>query len=162
MTRVNVPVILKSLSKLLQKYVFISAFDQHSDTVLFNLYHSLSFISRRQNVDKFFFIFPRKTLWYFMQIVSLEDNLREMPNPLFSEKKKKSTIFKRPLLISLPSLLSVNWNRFTSRKLAYIILTPYTPLLLKTGIYRGIHYFSYFCSKHRLWVLVRTTSMRRF
>ena len=25
-------------------------------------------------------------------------------------------------------------------------------------VYRGIHYFSYFCSKHRLWVLVRTAS----
>ena len=28
----------------------------------------------------------------------------------------------------------------------------------KTGVYRGIHYFSYFCSKHKLWVLVRTAS----
>ena len=27
---------------------------------------------------------------------------------------------------------------------------------------RGIHYFPYFCSKHRLWVLVRTASSRRF
>ena len=25
-------------------------------------------------------------------------------------------------------------------------------------VYRGIHYFSYFCSKHRLWVRVRTAS----
>ena len=32
-----------------------------------------------------------------------------------------------------------------SRKHAYIILTPQTPLLYsKTGVYRGIHYFSYF------------------
>ena len=36
----------------------------------------------------------------------------------------------------------------TSRKHAYIILTPLNPLLYsKTGVYRGIHYFSYFCSK---------------
>ena len=35
-------------------------------------------------------------------------------------------------------------------------------LYSKTGVYRGIHYFSYFCSKHRLWVLVRTASPRRF
>ena len=26
----------------------------------------------------------------------------------------------------------------------------------------GIHYLSYFCSKHRLWVRVRTASPRRF
>ena len=35
-------------------------------------------------------------------------------------------------------------------------------VMSKTGVYRGIHYFSYFCSKYRLWVLVRTTSARRF
>ena len=37
---------------------------------------------------------------------------------------------------------------FPSRKHTHIILTPKTPLLYsKTGVYRGIHYFSYFCSK---------------
>ena len=52
-----------------------------------------------------------------------------------------------------------------SRKHAYIIKTliKKNPLLdSKTGVYRGIHYFSYFHSKHRLWVLVRTASPRRF
>ena len=40
---------------------------------------------------------------------------------------------------------------------------PQTPLLYsKTGVYRGMHYFSYFCSKHKFWVLVRTASTRRF
>ena len=35
-----------------------------------------------------------------------------------------------------------------SRKHAYIILTPLNPILYsKTGVYRGIHYFSYFRSK---------------
>ena len=35
----------------------------------------------------------------------------------------------------------------TSQKHAYIILTPLNPLLYsKTGVYRGIHYFSCFCS----------------
>ena len=46
-----------------------------------------------------------------------------------------------------------------------ICLYNFDPLKLlyrKTGVYRGIHYFSYFCSKHRLWVLVRTASPRRF
>ena len=38
--------------------------------------------------------------------------------------------------------------RLTSRKHIYIILTPFYPILCsKTGVYRGIHYFSYFCSK---------------
>ena len=40
---------------------------------------------------------------------------------------------------------------------------PYTPLLYsKNRVYRGIHFFSYFAPKHRLWVLVRTASLRRF
>ena len=35
-----------------------------------------------------------------------------------------------------------------SRKHVHIILTSLNPLLYsKTGVYRGIHYFSYFCSK---------------
>ena len=52
---------------------------------------------------------------------------------------------------------------FSPRKHTYLILTPLKPILYsKTGVYRGIHYFSYFCSKHRLWVFVRTASARRF
>ena len=36
----------------------------------------------------------------------------------------------------------------SSRKHTYIILTPLNPILCsKTGVYRDIHYFSYFCSK---------------
>ena len=39
----------------------------------------------------------------------------------------------------------------THRPIAYIILTPLTPLLYtKTGVYRGMHYCS-FARKHRLW-----------
>ena len=35
-----------------------------------------------------------------------------------------------------------------SRKHAYIILTPLNPTFIKyTGVYRGVLYFSYFCSK---------------
>ena len=42
-------------------------------------------------------------------------------------------------------------------------IPPYTPLLYsKTGVYRGIHFFLIFSQKHRLWVLVRTASLRRF
>ena len=40
---------------------------------------------------------------------------------------------------------------------------PYIPLLnSKTGVYRGIHYFLIFALKHRLWVLDKTASVRRF
>ena len=40
---------------------------------------------------------------------------------------------------------------------------PYTPLLYsKTGVWRGIHIFLIFAPKHRLWILVRTASLRQF
>ena len=40
---------------------------------------------------------------------------------------------------------------------------PLNPLLYsKTGVYRGIHYFLITAQKHKLWVLVRTASPRRF
>ena len=40
---------------------------------------------------------------------------------------------------------------WTSWKHAYIILTPLNPLLYsKTGVHRGINYFSYFCSKTQI------------
>ena len=39
-------------------------------------------------------------------------------------------------------------NNDSSWKHTYIILTPLKPhIYSKTGLYRGIHYFSYFCSK---------------
>ena len=39
----------------------------------------------------------------------------------------------------------------------------YTPILYsKIGVYRGVPYFLIFAPKHGLWVLVRTTSLRRF
>ena len=42
-------------------------------------------------------------------------------------------------------------------------IPPYAPpLYSKTGVYRGIHSFLIFALKHIFWVLVRTTSMRRF
>ena len=51
----------------------------------------------------------------------------------------------------------------TSRKQVRITNTPYTPLLYsKTGVYKSIHFFLIFASKHRLWVLIRNASLRRF
>ena len=38
---------------------------------------------------------------------------------------------------------------------------PYTPLLYsEIKVYRGIHYFLIFALKHKLWVLVRTASVK--
>ena len=60
----------------------------------------------------------------------------------------------------MPKLMSLKDN------MSVWFIHPYTPLLYsKTGVYRGgggIHYFLIFALKHRLWVLVRTASLRRF
>ena len=52
----------------------------------------------------------------------------------------------------------------SSRKHAYIMFTPYIPFLYSiSGVYSGIHYFFLISAqKHRLWVLVRTASPKRF
>ena len=50
----------------------------------------------------------------------------------------------------------------TSRNQLRVMKTPLHPTFSKTGVYRGMHYFLIFALKHRLWVLVRTTSLRRF
>ena len=51
----------------------------------------------------------------------------------------------------------------TSGKHVRVMYTPQTPLLYsKTGVCRGIPIFLIFAPKHRLWVLVRTASPRRF
>ena len=55
-------------------------------------------------------------------------------------------------------------QRLTSREHAYIRLTPLnlTFYIVKLGFTGGIHYFLISTQKHRLWVLVRTASPRRF
>ena len=75
------------------------------------------------------------------------------------EKMNKWYLLKIWLQITFP----VDFCRISSRKPTYIMLTPLNPTFYnKTEVCRGIHYFSYFCSKHRLWVLVWTASSRRF
>ena len=41
------------------------------------------------SLRKWTFTTPEKRIWHFMQIVSREDNLHEMTNPVFSEKIRK-------------------------------------------------------------------------
>ena len=51
----------------------------------------------------------------------------------------------------------------TSGKHVPAMYTPLNPILYsKTGVSRGIPIFLIFALKHRLWVLVRTASARRF
>ena len=54
-------------------------------------------------------------------------------------------------------------NSIHKDNVSVCFIIPYTPLLYsKTGVYTGIHFFLIFALKHRLWVLIRTASMRRF
>ena len=74
----------------------------------------------------------------------LEHNAMEPLRPAGKE-------FKSPNIVDITKTRLYNFD------------PPQTPFLYsKTGIDRGIHYFSYFCSKHRLWVLVRTASLKQF
>ena len=62
------------------------------------------------------------------------------------------------------NLLFGNFEVAVPGKHVHKIHTPYTPLIhvySKIGVYRGIHNFLNFALKHRLWVLVRTASLRR-
>ena len=44
----------------------------------------------------------------------------------------------------------------------YPLTVPGTFINCKIGVYRGLHYFLIFALKHRLRVLVRTASLKRF
>ena len=51
----------------------------------------LSLLSKnfsRWHFEIFFLFFLENKIWYFMQIVSLGENLLEMANPIFCENKK--------------------------------------------------------------------------
>ena len=54
-------------------------------------------------------------------------------------------------------------QKYNQDYMSVCFITPNTPLLYsKIVVYRGIHNFLIFALKHRLWVLVRTASLRRF
>ena len=72
----------------------------------------------------------------------------------FSQPKSKKVRFTSPCLEAV--FLVVHQDNMSVQ-----FIPPYTPLFYsKTGVYRGIH-FLVFALKHRLWVLVRTASLRR-
>ena len=118
------------------------------------------------------------------------DNLHEISNPIYGKKEKKK-YFKTLSGDVFPSVLWVEKLQ-CNKAIAFIsnscfislhnsIFPKYSdtfkPYITKTRPFKYIEnficknwkfsdkklwYFSYFCSKHRLWVLVRTASPRRF
>ena len=50
-----------------------------------NLYLSLGKFSRRK-IEKIFLFFQENRIWHLMPVVSIEDNVHEMPNPVSWEK----------------------------------------------------------------------------
>ena len=55
--------------------------EKRKDIVL-NLYHSMDRF-RRQQIDYIFLCFPENRIRYFIQIISIGDNLHEMSKPVF-------------------------------------------------------------------------------
>ena len=59
--------------------------------------------------------------------------------------------------------LSVQLFDYHNDSMSVQFISPQNPLLYRTiGVGRGIPNFLIFAPKHRLWVLVRTASLRRF
>ena len=78
----------------------------------------------------------------------------------FSITTTRSTVWIDKILVAIQPI--ANWAGSITKTFLYSV-DPLKPHFLysKTGVYRGILYFSYFCSKHRLCVLVTTASLRR-
>ena len=72
------------------------------------------------------------------------DNIHLQYQKDLSHNVRKRTIWHVRQRICKNAGASGQSNRSLSEKHTYIILTPYTPLVYsKTGVCRGIHYFSY-------------------
>ena len=66
------------------------------------------------------------------------------------------------ILDSQAFFFSCGQEDFSLRKHAYSNILKISPTKTESFQIKKKRYFSYFCSKHRLWVLVRTASPRRF
>ena len=85
-------------------------------------------------------------------LVGLRSPLRRLDTPDLEVLHHVSCSGQHEVCSANKSKITNNCKLFLakhkSRKHAYIILTPLNPSLhSKTGVYRGINYFSYFCSK---------------
>ena len=90
---------------------------------------------------------------------------RPPPPPHFYNTHTHSEIILGPPKL-LKCILSLRAELIPMTKTYLDIFDPLNPLLYsKTGVFRGIHYalcFFFYAQKHRLSVLVRTASPRRF
>ena len=98
----------------------------------------------------FFFSFTSYVSWLYIQ---------------FGLNNRVPTLSRKGLPSLLPSVYFVAALLYVSVFIAKTYLFKYTEkFTTKKWKFSGktFWYFSYFCSKHRLWVLVRTASTRRF
>ena len=72
-------------------------------STIYAVFCMLGKIFNRQDTEIFLLFFPEYRVWHFMQIVSNEDYLHEMPNPVFGKD-----ILNCCMLKFLPSMLSIN------------------------------------------------------
>ena len=124
---------------------------------------------------KYFLIFRGNRAWHFIQTLSFINHLYELPIPFSFENNnchhligllKVNVYF---LFILINNVKSKNVAKFSHffiltslRKHAYSNILKILPPKNWKFSDKNLRYFSYFCSKHRLWVLVRTASARRF
>ena len=94
-------------------------------------------------------IFLEKKWLNYLQIVSPNTRLIYAPGPFCMERNRTKLV--RPMKYNITKTRLYNFDPLKPH--FYIVKLGFT------GVYI---IFSYFCSKHRLWVLVRTASSRRF
>ena len=74
----------------------------------------------------------------------------------------KSFLTRASNLNAFPLGYEQDVGTISSRKHVPAIITPLNPTNIAKLGYAGVYIFSYFCSKHRWWVFVRTALPRRF
>ena len=91
----------------------------------------------------------------------------DLYRPYFLQLKSKSCFSRHICLFCGLTSQSTNFSHIQmeihQENMSVKCIPPHTPhLYSKTGVRRGIPIFLNFAPKHRLWVLVRTASPRRF
>ena len=147
---------------------------------------SFSLVPKNQNLDFLCFLFPQIAFvpcsfsFRFFSLVPLKQMalLPCSPKPLGgpkyldefnqndenqrTKKKTKTKKKKKNKKKTRRFHLRPDMETQTLRKHAYSNTLKILPPKIGKFSDKKFWYFSYFCSKHRLWVLVRTASARRF